>query len=185
MSLSSEIESLLFIAGRSLSTKKIGELLEKDKKEITEALVQLIKKYEIEDNGIKLLHYGEKYELATSPANAKVVRNFLKDEFTGELTRPSLETLSIIAYRGPITKAELETIRGVNCSLILRNLMIRGLVETEENKQDSIAYYQLTFDFLRYLGVSNIKELPDYEKLNSDKNLEELLQVEEKRSKEI
>lgn len=180
MSLASEIESLLFVATRPLTIKKIADLMDKDEKEIEEALQELTTKYGEKNQGIKLMHHGSKFELVSSPTNAKVVREFLKDELTGELTRPSLEALSIIAYRGPVTKGELETIRGVNCSLILRNLLIRGLIEAEENKKDGLTYYQITFDFLRYLGISEVKELPDFEALNRDKNLEDLLKEEEK-----
>lgn len=183
MSLASEIESLLFTASRPLTTKKIGEIVDQDKKEIEEALQVLMEKYDQKNQGIKLMRQGNRFELVSDPANAKVVRKFLKDELTGELTRPSLETLSIISYRGQITKSELELIRGVNCSLILRNLLIRGLIEAEENKNDGLTYYRITFDFMRYLGISDVAELPDYEKLNRDKNLEDLLRQEEERSK--
>ena len=69
----------------------------------------------------------------------------------------------------------MEQIRGVNCSLILRNLLIRGLVEAEYNKQRAVTEYNITMDFLKYLGLSSVKELPDYEKLNSDENLQKLL----------
>jgi len=185
MSLSSEIESLLFIASKPLTVKKMADLVGKDKKEIEETLQELVAKYSEKKQGIKLMHHGSKFDLVSSPANAKVVRKFLKDELTGELTRPSLEALSIIAYRGPVTKGELEMIRGVNCSLILRNLLIRGLIEAEEDKKDGLTYYRITFDFMRYLGISDVKELPDFEELNRDKNLEDLLKEEETKSGEM
>ncbi|PIS42829.1 MAG: SMC-Scp complex subunit ScpB [Candidatus Kerfeldbacteria bacterium CG08_land_8_20_14_0_20_40_16] len=182
MSLSSEIESILFIASRPLTLNKIAEIVNQDKKEVAEALKELTEWYDQRGKGIKLMRHGNKYELISSPQNAKVVRKFLKDELTGELTRPSLEALSIIAYRGPVTKGELETIRGVNCSLIIRNLLIRGLIELEENKQDSLTYYRITFDFMRYLGINDVKELPDFEKLSKDHNLDELLREDKLKS---
>ncbi|PIY95994.1 MAG: SMC-Scp complex subunit ScpB [Candidatus Kerfeldbacteria bacterium CG_4_10_14_0_8_um_filter_42_10] len=185
MSLSSEIETILFIASRPLTLNKITEIVEKDKKEVEEALKELVAWYDQKEGGIKLMRDGSKYELVSNPQNAKAVRKFLKDELTGELTKPSLETLSIIAYRGPVTKGELETIRGVNCSLIIRNLLIRGLIESEESKQDGLNYYQITFDFLRHLGVSDVKELPDFDKLNRDHNLEELLKEDKLKSDEF
>ncbi|TFG35175.1 MAG: hypothetical protein E4H47_02040, partial [Parcubacteria group bacterium] len=79
------------------------------------------------------------------------------------------------AYRGPITKADLDAIRGVNCSLILRNLMIKGLVEQREDKEKMAIFYHVTFDFLKYLGITETKELPDFEKLNKDENIEKIL----------
>ena len=75
-------------------------------------------------------------------------------------------------------------IRGVNCSLILRNLLIKGLVEAEENSKDKLTYYRITFDFMRFLGINDVKELPDYENLNSDTNLEELLNEDENKEED-
>lgn len=179
MSLSSEIESLLFIANKPLTTGKLSEIVKKDKKDVEEALHELMSKYNESKQGITLMRDGSKYELVSSPDNAGIVREYLKDEQTGELTKPSLETLTIIAYRAPVTKGELEMIRGVNCSLILRNLLIKGLIEGEENSKDKLTYYRITFDFMRFLGINDVKELPDYEKLNSDINLESLLSESE------
>jgi len=111
--------------------------------------------------------------MVSAPDNVKLIQEFIKDETTGELTRPSLETLTIIAYRGPVSKLDLERIRGVNCSLILRNLLIRGLVESKTEKKE--IYYNITFDFIRFLGVNDIKELPDYERLHTDDSLDRML----------
>ena len=141
MSLSSEIESLLFIANKPLTAKKLAEIVNKDKSNVEEALQELMAKYNGGTQGIALMRHGSKFELVSSPVNSNVVREYLKDEQTGELTKPSLETLTIISYRGPVTKGELEMIRGVNCSLILRNLLIKGLVEAEENSKDKLTYY--------------------------------------------
>jgi len=84
-----------------------------------------------------------------------------------------LETLTIIAYRGPISKPIIEQIRGVNCSLILRNLLIRDLITGEERDND--VFYSVTPAFLQYLGLNSVKNLPDYEKLHSVENLEQFL----------
>ena len=97
-------------------------------------------------------------------------------ETTGELTRAALETLTIVVYRGPIGRAELEQIRGVNCAIILRNLLIRGLVTSEARKEKLETVYQVSLDFLKFLGLRTPQELPDYEKLNSSENIEKLLQ---------
>ncbi|MEK7546142.1 MAG: SMC-Scp complex subunit ScpB [Patescibacteria group bacterium] len=180
MSVKSEIESLLFVSSRPLSAKRLAEATGHAKKEVEEALEALVADYDArETSGVMLLRNGDEIQLATSADNAEMVKTFLKDESFGELTRPALEALTIVGYRGPLTKAELEQIRGVNCSLILRNLMIRGLVETEGGKADdpiAPASYRVTFDFLRYLGVRRLEELPDYESLRSDENLQKLLE---------
>lgn len=175
MSLESKIESLLFVAAKPLSVKKIAELAKAEDGQVKESLKKLMTKYNQPDNGINLLENGSSYQLATGSLNRKLVQDFLKDEMTGELSKPSLETLTIIAYRGPVTKPEIEQIRGVNCSLILRNLLIRGLIQSEDDKKAMKTYYSITFDFMRYLGLTEIKDLPNYEKLNQDENMSALL----------
>ena len=89
-----------------------------------------------------------------------------------------METLTIIAYRGPITRLELEQIRGVNCSLILRNLMIKGLIEEERDGKRMVSDYRVSLNFTRYLGINKIEDLPDYQKLHSHENLVKLLEKE-------
>ena len=179
MSVISEIESLLFVSSRPLSVKRLAEATGHSKEDVKKALDALVAAYDArKESGLIVLRNGDEVQLATSPDHAEMVKDFLKDETFGELTRPALETLTIIGYRSPLTKAELEQIRGVNCSLILRNLMIRGLVETEGGKSDDAAapaVYRVTFDFLRYLGIRETKELPDYRNLHSDENLQKLL----------
>jgi len=181
MSVKSEIESLLFVSSRPLSAKRLAEATGHTKDEVKKALEALAKEYDArEESGVILLRNGDEIQLATAPDHAEMVKAYLKDESFGELTRPALETLTIVGYRGPLTKAELEQIRGVNCSLILRNLMIRGLVETEGGKADdptAPATYRVTFDFLRYLGIREMSELPDFENLRSDENLQKLLEA--------
>mgnify|MGYP003990065951 FL=1 len=126
-----------------------------------------------------LVQSGEKYQLVSHPDNAKLVELFLKSDITGELTEPALETLTIVAYRGPITKPELEQIRGVNCSLILRNLLIRGLIERLEASKTQMPKYQATNEFVKFLGLSSVKDLEDYEKLSSHETLDEVLRSTE------
>ncbi len=87
-----------------------------------------------------------------------------------------METLTIIAYRGPIAKSELEQIRGINCSLILRNLMIKGLIEEERDEKRMNIKYRVSIDFIRYLGINKVEELPDYQKLFNHENLVKLLE---------
>ncbi len=176
--LKSQLESILLVTSKPMTIKKLAELLDVKIRELEEALQVLADNYQSNNRGLRLLLNNGQVQLASSPDNAELVKKYLKDELTGELTEPSLETLTIITYRQPISKAELEQIRGVNCSLILRNLMIRGLVEAEYSKERAITLYAVTLDFLKYLGVSSVKELPDFNKLNSDENLQKLLSQE-------
>lgn len=175
MNLKNKIESLLFISHKPLAAKEIAKVVSGDKEEVSAALKELIVDYQTKSGGIELLCLDDKYQMATTGDSSEIIKKFIKSEITGELTRPSLEALTVIAYRGPITKAELELIRGVNCSLILRNLLMRGLIEAQENKAKGVTAYQITFDFLKYLGLSRVEDLPDYEKLNRNNNLEKLL----------
>jgi len=176
METKSLIESLLFISGKPVSTARLAEILKKDKKEIAAAAEELIKEFNTSDRGIHIQKAGTSYQMATSPKATHIIKDFIKSEQTGELTKPSLETLTIIAYRGPITKAEMEKIRGVNCSLIIRNLMIKGLIEAREDREKMATVYNITFDFLKFLGLNRVENLPDYEKLNSDENLRKLFE---------
>lgn len=175
--LTSKIESLLFVAARPMSVKRLTEVCDASKEEVSAALDELAAAYNAEGSGIRLLRNGNDVQMSTSPDNSRLVQDFLKDETTGELTKPSLETLTIVAYRGPVTKAELEQIRGVNCSLILRNLLMRGLVEAQGEPYDPQTTFRVTLDFLRFLGVAGVEELPDYDKLRSHENVVRVLEM--------
>jgi segregation and condensation protein B len=124
-----QVESLLLVATKPLKVVKLKDFIpEATPEEIMAAVAELKEKYNQPDSGLNILENQGVIQLTTCPAVSATVKEFVKDETTGELTRPALETLTIIAYRQPISKSELEQIRGVNCSLILRNLLIRGLI---------------------------------------------------------
>lgn len=138
MSIKDKIESLLFIAAKPMSIKQLADLINQPESEIKKAGDELEEEYKSNKRGVQIIKNGSKYQMVSSPDNARLVQEFIKDETTGELSRPSLETLTIIAYRGPITKSDLDHIRGVNCSLILRNLLIRGLIEAKSDKKGKL-----------------------------------------------
>ncbi len=178
MIIKSKIESLLFISAKPMSAKQLADLIKKDQKEIKKAGDKLVEEYKAAKRGVQIIKSGTKYQMVSSPENAKVVQDFIQDETTGDLSRPSLETLTIIAYRGPVSKLDLDRIRGVNCSLILRNLLLRGLIEAKTDKQKNETFYNVTFDFIRFLGINDISELPDYEKLSKDDTLDRVIEQE-------
>ncbi len=182
MSVKSKIESLLFISAKPMSINQLASLLNKKKEEIKKAGEELVEEYKKNKRGIQIIKNGSKLQMVSSPENARLVQEFIKDETSGELSRPSLETLTIIAYRGPISKTDLDRIRGVNCSLILRNLLIRGLIEAKKDTKKNETYYTVSFDFIRFLGISDIKELPDYEKLHKDDTLDRMLAEDKENS---
>ncbi len=176
MSLKSKIESLLFISAKPMSIKQLAGILKSEVKEIESAGDELLEDYKKNNQGIQIIKDGNKYQTVSSAANAKVVQQFIKDETSGELTRPSLEALTVIAYRGPISKIDLDRIRGVNCALILRNLLIRGLIEAKFEQKKKDTYYTVSFDFIRFLGLNQVKDLPDYARLRQDDTLDKMLE---------
>jgi len=171
MSIKSQIETILFISNRAISVKELAKIFNVGSDEIMKIMDELMIEYNNENRGIHIIkHKGwtsksADFQMATNPQNADLAVKFVKDEMSGELTRPSLETLSIIAYRGPVSKTEIEQIRGVNCSLILKNLLVRGLVEVKEDKEKMISIYNITAEFLKHLGVADVSNLPNYERL--------------------
>lgn len=175
-SLSSQLESILFVASKPLGVKKISKVLNCPNEQAAALLNELTKKYNVPDSGIILLNNNEEWQLVSSPDNREAAENFLKAEITGELTRPQLETLTVISYVGPITKPELEQIRGVNCSLILRNLMMRQLVKESENVNGLLPAYEVTMDYLRHLGINSLSELPSYQELHRHEYVTPLLE---------
>lgn len=182
MSVKSQLESILFVAIKPLTPKDLANLVGVKVDEVKAALEELSVDYKNSGRGLALISNNGQFQLTTSSENSTLVKDFLKDEVNGELSQPSLEALTIIAYRGPISKLELEKIRGVNCSLIIRNLLLRGLIEEKFNKIKNENYYAVTNDFIRFLGLSSLNDLPEYEKLNK---LEALNQVEGELEKEV
>lgn len=173
--LKSSIESLLFLESKPLTMKKLASVCDASEQAVERAVQELQAEYNERNGGVTIVTEGTHVQATTSVANTELVRAYIQDEHTGELTRPSLETLTIIAYRSPVAKSEIELIRGVNCSLILRNLMIRGLVEEVGETESGSPIYRVTVDFLRVLGVGSVKELPEYVMLNKNVHLHELL----------
>src|SRR3989338_10462803 len=177
MNWKTKIESILFVASRPLSLKVMAKALGQNQAEIERALASLRVKYD-EASGIQILQIEDEVQMATKAQNAAVVEGFVKFEAAGELTRAQLETLTIIAYREPITRPELEQIRGVNCALILRNLLMRGLIEERESREKIMPVYTLSFDSLSHLGLKTVKDLPDYEALHAHTRIKEIIEGE-------
>jgi segregation and condensation protein B len=114
--------------------------------------------------GIRLmLHEGEA-SLVTAPEYSSIIENILKEERERELGRAGIETLAIIAYKGPLSRKEVEYVRGVNSQFAIRTLLLRGLIEKKQSDENGRAMvYTITSDTLRHLGLQHISELPEYE----------------------
>lgn len=172
----SQLESLLLVAYKPISITEIAKITSLELDQIKLAIEKLQQGYAEHNRGLRLTITNEKVQLVSAPENSEVVKAFIKEEGSGEMTPAAIETLTIVAYRQPIAKAELEQIRGVNCSLILRNLLIRGLVEANFNKDRGVTVYSVTNDFLKFLGIETVANLPNYETLNNNQLLADLNQ---------
>ncbi|MFA5000182.1 MAG: SMC-Scp complex subunit ScpB [Patescibacteria group bacterium] len=179
MPLKSQIESLLFVAVKPLSLKELASLTKAKTDAVEKFLSELSAAYQAAESGLAIVKNNNQYQLTTAGDNAALVQEFLKSETSGELSQPSLEALTIIAYRGPIAKSALDKIRGINCSLIIRNLLLRGLIEEKFDKIKGENVYIVTHDFIRFLGLSSVEDLPDYTKLNQDEAPEQVLAAAE------
>ncbi|MFH1956180.1 MAG: SMC-Scp complex subunit ScpB [Patescibacteria group bacterium] len=166
------IESLLFLKGEPMSVKQLADILDAKEKEIENGLEILQEK--LSERGTTLIKKEDQFSLATSPDSSEFCKKLVSEEFNPELTKASLEVLSIILYRGPISRPKVDYIRGVNSTFTLRNLMIRGLVERIIHPKDSRSFlYKPTLQLFQHLGVSKIEDLPEYG--NLDKKIENFI----------
>ncbi len=160
------LEALLFVHGEPVSYKKIEAALGFEQGEGETTAIELGRRLaEDSARGVALIIDKEKVQLATKPVFSKILEDFVKEEVSEELTPASLEALAIVAYLGPISRAKLEYLRGVNSIVILRSLMIRGLIERFPDPEHPSGFlYRPTFDLMKHLGVSAEKDLPDFSK---------------------
>lgn len=162
------LEALLFVHGDPLEIKKIASVLRSDPADVEGAIATLAGHLEQGNRGLMLVRQESRVQLATKPAFSSLVEHLVKDEFEEKLTPAALETLSLIAYLGPISRARVDYLRGVNSSHSVRNLLMRGLIEkTSDPQSPHVVLYRVSFDLLKHLGVSSIEDLPDYEKFKS------------------
>jgi segregation and condensation protein B len=172
MNLSAKIEAILFWKAEPVSIKKLASLLSTDQARVSEAdikagLVELEKA--LTGRGVTLVQTDEDVMLGTAKELSPLIEQLTKDELTRDLGKAGLETLSIVLYQGPISRADIDYIRGVNSQFILRALLICGLVERIDNPKDARSYlYKTTLDLLSHLGISQVSELPEYDQVRKD-----------------
>lgn len=172
MKLANKIESILFFLSEPVAISRLSRLTQKKEEEVKEALAIL--KNNLQERGLTILEKEDRVFLTTSPESSDILRTLQKEELEGELTKAAAEVIAIIIYKNPITRAEIDYIRGVNSSFVLRNLTIRGLVERLSHPHDARTYrYKPSFDLLRHLGIEKFEALPEYEEMN--KTLEDFL----------
>ncbi len=162
------LEALLFVYAEPLSISSIEKALQLTTEQVTAAIADLEKELVGEHRGMYLLSDGKKLQLVTKPEFSHSLESFAKGQLTEELTPAALEVLAIISYCAPVGKAEIEHMRGVNSSITLRNLLLRGLIEKSADTHDpQLVSYVPSFELLRHLGVTNPQDLPEYDKYKS------------------
>ncbi len=174
--LESKIEGLLFYKGEDVQIKKLAELLNVSQDEVEEALKKL--EQSLAGRGLVLVRKDDSVVLGITSALSSLIESIRKEEITKELSKASLETLSIVLYKNEVPRSEVDYIRGVNSSFILRNLLVRGLIEKIIDPKDSRRFlYRPTFDTLSFMGITNISQLPNYNEVKAQ--LQEVIKQEE------
>jgi len=159
-----KIEALLFVASGPATSSQIGEALSIPAKQVENAIETLQKEYE-HGRGIAIQNHGGRYQLTSSPDFALDVEKFIGIETTAKLTRAAVETLAIIAYKQPITRPGIDSIRGVSSDGVMKSLLAKGLIQ-EVGRAEGPGrpiLFSTTGDFLQHFGLNSLDQLPPYE----------------------
>jgi segregation and condensation protein B len=164
MKLEASLEALLFVAGAAVSVAQLAEALGLAAVDVETGLKMLEDNF-LHNRGLRLQRYAGKVQLTTSPEFAPVIEKFLGLEATSRLSRAALEALAIIAYRQPITRPSIDSIRGVNSDGVIKSLLNKGLIE-EVGRAETPGrpiLYGITSDFLQHFGLASLEELPPFD----------------------
>ena len=162
MDLKATIEALLFFRGEPTSIKRLADITGESEEKVVEAIDNLSDS--LKERGIVLLKKDGEVMLGTNPRLGLIIEKLVKEDLHKDLGKAGLETLSIILYLSPVPRSRVDYIRGVSSTFIIRNLLIRGLVERVENPDDRRGFlYRPTFELLSYLGIEKIEDLPEYQ----------------------
>ena len=167
MDLPQKLEAILFWKAEPVSMKKLAQLLEIDVPTLQAGLATL--ETSLQGRGITLVRTDDEVMLGTAKELSPLIEQLTKDELTRDLGKAGLETLSVILYQGPISRANIDYIRGVNSQFVVRTLLIRGLIERVDNPDDQRSFlYKPTIQLLAHLGVSKIEDLPEFSQVRAD-----------------
>jgi len=157
------VEGLLFLSGEDgLTLEDISKIIEKDIEEVKLIIKELYDDYNNETRGIQIEFLGNHFKLTTKKEHKEYYKKLTIDDESSILSQSALETLAIIAYNAPITRIEIDNIRGVNSSYVIRKLLLKGLID-EVGRSDAPGrprLYNITPRFLDYFGLGSIDELP-------------------------
>lgn len=161
MTLESRIEAVLFYKTEPTKKSTLAEFFECSEEDVTNALNAL--HHSLASRGIRLTTTDTHAQLVTAPEVSEIIESLRKAELKTDIGKAGAETLAIILYRGPISRTEIDKIRGVNSTFIIRNLLVRGLIERQSHHTDSRTFtYRATPTLLNHLGVTQRELLPDY-----------------------
>lgn len=166
INLETKIEALLLITPSPISISQLSNILKEKPKTIEDALKNIRDEY-FNNHGLRLEEFKNRYQITSAPECATIIEDYLGQEETSTLSQAALEALAIVAYRQPITRPEVDEIRGVNSDGVMRNLMNKGLVqEIGRNESPGRAIlYGTTTEFLQHFGLSSTKELPEFKEV--------------------
>ncbi len=168
--LTAALESLLFVADEPVEPIQFAKALDLKPQVIETGLERLSLLYQRDARGLRLMERDGRMQLVTLPEAAGAIEDFLNLDLTTRLSGPALETLAVIAYRQPVTRAQVESVRGVDCSGVLRSLLLRGLVE-EAGRLETVGrpiLYSVTDLFMQHFGLTGLKELPELKTEDAD-----------------
>ena len=173
-SLKGRIEAILFVAGEAVGIRDLAKALRIEEKELKEALKAIGSEYDYEQRGFMLKRFGDKVQLATRPLYSEDVLRLLQPVQQQSLSQAAMETLAVVAYKQPVTRAEVEQIRGVKCDYSLQSLMMKGLIQ-EAGRKDTIGrpiLYATTDMFLSHFGIQGLEDLPPLPETESENSEE-------------
>jgi segregation and condensation protein B len=162
--LKARLEALLFVSPSPISINQLGNYLNEKPRVIEETLKMISTEYK-NSRGIRLEEFNGRYQLTSAPEYYSIIEQYLGQEESSTLSQAALESLAIVAYRQPITRPDVDEIRGVNSDGVMRNLLNKGLIQ-EIGRSEGAGrpiLYGTTNDFLEYFGISSLKELPEFE----------------------
>ena len=174
-SIKSAFESMLYIWGQPLSAKDAADTLDISKKDAIEIFKELQEEYEKEDRGIQIRRINESFQFITKPENADFIKRLCTPVKVKKLSQAALEVLAIIAYRQPVTKGEIDAIRGVKCDRVIEGLEKKELIR-EKGRSDAVGrpiLYATTDTFLKNFGFEDLSELPEIEDLEGVMDVDE------------
>lgn len=162
------IEALLFTYGKPLSVDKISEIIgESDRKLIRAQITELQMEYETNDKAVTIVEVAGGFQIVTKPQYSEWIKKLYKTKIISRLSRPALETVAIVAYKQPITRLEIEDIRGVSTEGVIQTLLERGLIKIRGRK-DTVGrplLYCTTNEFLEYFGLKDLSDMPKLEEI--------------------